>query len=137
VSRATNNQSTADAGSAWVLVVDDDLDVRMVMQSILENEGLHVEVAADGAEALAGATRHPPAVVVLDISLPVVDGYEVARQLRAQHGPELPILAVTADGSAARKARDVGAFAYLRKPFEIENLVSLVRRVLANEGPAL
>jgi CheY-like chemotaxis protein len=97
-------------------VLDDDPDTRLAMQSILEDEGLHVEVAADCAEAVAGATRHPPSLVVLDITLPGPDGYEVARRLRARHDSELQILAVTADGSAARKARGVGAFAYLRKP---------------------
>jgi CheY-like chemotaxis protein len=115
------------------LVVDDDADVRAAMQGILEDEGLLVEVAGDAYEALAGAARHPLMVVVLDITLPGMDGYEVARQLRARHGPELPILAVTADGSAARKARDVGAFAFLRNPFELKELVSLVRHVLARQ----
>jgi CheY-like chemotaxis protein len=118
-----------------VLVVDDDPEVRAAMQGILEDEGLLVEVAGDAHEALEGSARHPPMLVVLDITLPGVDGYEVARQLRARHGTELPILAVTADGSAARKARDVGAFAFLRKPFELNELVSLVRRVLGHQEP--
>jgi CheY-like chemotaxis protein len=103
VSAATFSQTTAGAESVWVLVVDDDPDMRIAMQSMLEDEGLHVEVAADCAEAVAGAGRHPPALVVLDITLPGQDGYEVARRLRARHGPDLQILAVTADGSAARK----------------------------------
>ena len=65
------------------------------MQGILEDEGLLVEVAGDAQEALAGAARHPPKLVVLDITLPGVDGYEVARQLRARHGTEKSMLKIT------------------------------------------
>jgi len=113
------------------LVVDDDPDVRMSVQGILEDEGLLVDVAQDSAEALVCAARHPPKLVVLDINLPDRPGREVAGQLRAQLGAELSILAITADGSAARKAREVGAFAYLRKPFEMAHLLDLVFRNLA------
>jgi DNA-binding response OmpR family regulator len=74
------------------------------------------------------AARHPPRLVVLDIMLPGANGPEVARRLRAEHGPTLPILAVTADGSAARKAREVGAYAYLSKPFELRDFLEVVRR---------
>lgn len=114
-----------------VLVVDDDPDMRLAMHEVLIDEGLDVEVAADGREALDRARTRRPALVILDITLPVLDGFTVADELRLRFGL-VPILAVTADGRAAYKARRVGAYAYLRKPFELETLVSLVKRGLAD-----
>ena len=109
-----------------MLVVDDDHDVRDALQGLLEDEGLLVDVARDALEAVALAARHAPRLVVLDIKLPDADGPEVARRLRARCGSDLPILAITADGSARRKAREVAAFAYLRKPFDLTELLRLV-----------
>jgi CheY-like chemotaxis protein len=114
-----------------VLVVDDDPDMRHAMHEVLIDEGLEVDLAADGREALASAEREPPSLIVLDITLPVLDGFAVADSLRQRHG-RLPILAVTGDGRAPQKARRVGAYAYLRKPFELQTLVDLVKRGLAN-----
>jgi CheY-like chemotaxis protein len=113
-----------------LLVVDDDHDLCAVMQTILEDEGYSVEAAGDGLAAIGAAARHQPRLVVLDITLPGASGPEVARRLRQEYGPRLPILAVTADGSAARKAREVGAYAYLRKPFELRDFLDTVRRGL-------
>lgn len=113
-----------------LLVVDDDHDLCAVMQCILEDEGYSVEAASDGLAAIGAAARHQPRLVVLDITLPGASGPEVARCLRQEYGPRLPILAVTADGSAARKAREVGAYAYLRKPFELRDFLEVVRRGL-------
>lgn len=110
-----------------ILVVDDDPLVRQAICWALEDEGLPVEAAADGREALERAARHRPALVVLDVILPVMDGYEVAAELRARHG-EIPILAITASGGVAAKARRMGAFAYLSKPFEMDELLTTVLR---------
>jgi CheY-like chemotaxis protein len=112
-----------------VLVVDDDADMRLTIREVLVDEGLLVEVAGDGREAIERAADEPLALVILDITLPILDGFHVADHLRQQHGA-LPILAITADGYAAQKARRVGAFAYLRKPFELNELVSLVKDAL-------
>lgn len=117
-----------------LLVVDDDHDLCAVMQSILEDEGYSVEAAGDGLAAIGAAERHQPRLVVLDITLPGASGPEVARRLRQTYGPRLPILAVTADGSAARKAHEVGAYAYLRKPFELRDFLDVVRRGLEEYG---
>jgi CheY-like chemotaxis protein len=113
-----------------ILVVDDDADIRRVVGEVLSDEGLRVDTAADGREALQRAEAARPSLVILDITLPILDGYQVADRLRHQYG-EVPILAVTADGRAADKARRVGAFAYLRKPFELAELVALVKRGLS------
>jgi DNA-binding response OmpR family regulator len=101
--------------------------VRQLICWALEDEGLPVEVASDGGEAIDRATQRKPALVILDIGLPTVSGDAVATAMRQAHGDAVPILTITADGRAAEKARRVGAYAYLRKPFGIDELVSSVR----------
>ena len=117
-----------------IVVVDDQSDIRVIITHILEDEGYSVEAAGDGLAAIGAAERHQPRLVVLDITLPGASGPEVARRLRQAYGPRLPILAVTADGSAARKAHEVGAYAYLRKPFELRDFLDVVRRGLEEYG---
>ena len=117
--------------SPVILIVDDDPQVRQTLQAFLEDEDLLVETAADGLEALERAAERRPALVVLDHSLPDLAGSAIADVLRAAHGGHLPILLITADGQAIAKARQVGAFAYLRKPFELTDLVAYVRQGLS------
>ncbi len=112
--------------SARVLVIDDDPQVRHLIRLVLEEEGFVVGAAMDGAQALRLAAEQPPELVVLDVSLPDVTGATVADQLRAAW-PALPVLMITADGSAAEKAARLGAYAYLHKPFDVSELVALVR----------
>jgi DNA-binding response OmpR family regulator len=118
-----------------VLVVDDDPHVGASLHWALEDEGLAVETAADGREALERAAARPPALVLLDLTLPVLDGYDAARALRAAHGAALPILVITGDGQAPEKAARVGAYAYVRKPFDVGDLLATVRCGLAAGGP--
>ena len=114
-----------------MLVVDDDPTMREVAVWALEDEGFVVDAAADRHQAAERARRRPPALVVLDMGLPPDDGDAVAADLRATCGEQLPILVITADGKAAQKARRVGAFAYLHKPFDVERLIHLVRERIA------
>ena len=118
----------ADSAGATevILVVDDDPGIRQTIRWALEDEGFTVATAADGQEALAQGERHRPALVILDMTLPVLDGHAVADGLRAG-GAAVPILMITADGSAVAKARRVGAYAYLKKPFDIDALLGAVR----------
>ena len=114
-----------------ILVVDDDPGLREIIQEALESEGLLVDAAADGMQALELAAQRRPSLVVLDWGLPVFDGDAVATQLRQAHGDDLRILVITADGRAAEKARRARAVGYLHKPFDINKLVSTVHRSLA------
>lgn len=110
-----------------VLVVEDDALLRETITWALEDDGLEVETAIDGVDALRRAALRPPGLVVLDIGLPGLDGFHVAAELRDRHGGGLPILVVTADGQARQKAERVGAYAYLHKPFDVGRLVDEVR----------
>lgn len=113
------------------LVADDDASIRSMIALILELEGFEVDVAADGAEAVRRARLAHPDVVVLDVMMPGVDGFEAAAMLRAD--PELhavPIVFCTAMGNvdAGWRGWELGAAAYVSKPFETEVLVTEVLR---------
>jgi DNA-binding response OmpR family regulator len=124
-------QSPAGYATGAVLVVEDDPPMRQLIRWVLEDEGIPVETAADGQQALEQARRRRPALVVLDMNLPFVDGDGVASGLRGFPGNTPPILVITGDGRPVEKARRVGAFAMLEKPFEVDDLISAVRQGLS------
>jgi len=114
-----------------VLVVDDDPGVRYTLREILVSEGLAVDEAADGAEALAKLEAQPAALVVTDLRMPGMDGMELLRRLVAR-APAPRVVVITAHGSErqAVEAMKAGAHDYFRKPFENEELLAVVRRAL-------
>src|ERR1700730_4827508 len=116
-----------------ILVVDDDSHVLQMLQWVLEDVGFEVQTAADGAEALMQARRHRPALVILDLGLPLLEGSQVATDLHTLYGAEVPIVLITADGHAASKGSQIGASAFLRKPFEITDLVQTVLQALNHQ----
>jgi two-component system response regulator MprA len=123
-------QRADDLAGARILIVEDDRRVRETIRWALEEEGFLVETAADGRRALERATLSRPELVVLDMMLPVLDGAAVADGLRTAYSDPPPILLLTADGRPEQKARRVGAYAHLAKPFEVDDLVAAVRRGL-------
>jgi DNA-binding response OmpR family regulator len=114
-----------------ILVVEDDFDLRQTILWTLKDEGHEVEEAGDGREAVERALQRKPALVLLDMGLPIIDGYGVAAGLRSNYGDTVLIVTMTADGRAAEKARHIGAAAYLNKPFELDDLIAIVRLVLS------
>ncbi len=114
-----------------VLVVDDDPGVRYTLREILVSEGLLVDEAADGAEALARFAAQPVPLVVTDLRMPGVDGMELLRRLAA-HSPAPRVVVITAHGSErqAVEAMKAGAYDYFKKPFENEELLAVVRRAI-------
>ncbi len=120
-----------ESGKPTVLVVDDNADTRVVVRWMLERWGYRVVEASDGREAYDAAVEHRPALVVMDLSMPVADGYEAIRSIRARvEFASLPVIAVTAfDRADARDgAAEAGCDHYLSKPIDFYRL-----RVLAEK----
>ena len=109
-----------------ILVVDDDSDIRDLIEIVLAGEGYDVRTAADGVAALEVVEQSPPKLILLDMRMPVLDGWEFARRYRAGPGPHAPIVVLTAARDAAARAAEIGADGYLGKPFNVVELVQLV-----------
>lgn len=110
-----------------VLVAEDHLDSRDAMRALLEAFGYQVIVATNGREAVELATSHRPDLVLMDIMMPELDGFEATRELRKD--PELegmPIIAVTAMEGAHQLAIQAGANDFVRKPVDIRGLIAKV-----------
>ena len=118
-----------------ILVVDDEQNIIDLTRMYLEQEGFHVEIAMDGAEALAKVKESPPALMVLDIMLPEVAGFEVCRQLRTSS--DMPIIMLTARDEDIDKivGLELGADDYLTKPFNPRELVARVKAILRRSDP--
>jgi two-component system phosphate regulon response regulator PhoB len=124
----------------YILVVEDEDALAVLLDYNLVKEGFRVERAADGEEALLRVAEEPPDLVVLDWMLPKVSGVEVCRQLRA--GVEtrrIPVLMLTARGEEGDKVRglDTGADDYVVKPFSMSELAARIRALLRRARPEL
>jgi CheY-like chemotaxis protein len=118
-----------------VLIVDDNQDALQLLAEALQLKGYETIAAEDAASALAVAQKHKPAVALLDIGLPVMNGYELARRLRALPGLEaIKLAALTGYGQPADKVRaiEAGFDEHLVKPISIEAVQSVVSRLLAS-----
>ena len=120
-----------DVGGARVLIADDDAASRRLLEVRLRGLGCDVATAADGQEALAAVQQESPALLMLDLQMPRMDGMELLRTLRRE-GIELPVVVITAHGSieTAVEAMKEGAADFLPKPFDPKHLEIVVRKVL-------
>src|SRR5579859_4671015 len=120
-----------------VLVVDDELNIRELVQVALKFHGCAVTTAANGAEALRQADAAMPDLIVLDVLLPDIDGFEVCRRLRAG-GNEVPVIFLTARDTSSDTVTGlaIGGDDYVTKPFSVEALVARVRAVLRRAAKA-
>ena len=113
--------------ASLVLVVDDDPDIRTVVALLLEEEGFSVVTATNGQEALTELAQHQPAVVLLDLNMPVMSGWELHARLREDTQPP-PIVFMTAGQHACTEAARYGADDCLPKPFGLDDLLRVVLR---------
>ncbi|MBA2674904.1 Hpt domain-containing protein [Ramlibacter sp.] len=122
-----------------VLVVDDSITVRRVTQRLLQREGFRVAMAADGLQALERLAEERPAVVLSDIEMPRMDGFDLARNIRADRKlAGLPIVMITSRIAEKHRqhAKELGVNHYLGKPYSEEELLSLVKHYCSNAVPA-
>ncbi|MGE5256805.1 MAG: response regulator transcription factor [Hyphomicrobiales bacterium] len=119
--------------SKKVLIVDDEPGIIVALQFLMEQNGYETLVAFSGEEAMEAVARHHPDLILLDIMLPVVDGFEVCQRIRENPDwKDIRIVLVTALGSEVNvtKGLDLGADAYVTKPFANVELVAKVKELL-------
>ncbi len=111
-----------------ILVVEDDVDLRGVTAMMLSESGYQVTTAQDGRAALDKVAEQMPDLILLDMRMPGMSGWEFTRQFRAKYGQAAPIVALTASHDTAEQAGAIQADGYLGKPFEMDELIATVER---------
>ena len=109
-----------------LLVVDDDANIREMLDMVLVSEGFDVITAPHGAAALRLIDEVRPDVILLDMKMPVMDGWEFLRQYRRRPGAKVPVVVLTAAQDDTRRAADARADAYIAKPFAIDDLIRVL-----------
>jgi CheY-like chemotaxis protein len=121
-----------------VLVADDDPDILLLITLTLERDGYEVIAAKDGLSALEAAVEQVPHVIVLDLMMPGIDGYEVTRRLRKERltaGVPIMIVTAAAEETEAARALAAGADAYMRKPFSPKELLAKTASLVLERRP--
>jgi DNA-binding response OmpR family regulator len=116
-----------------ILVVDDEPSIVAPLEFLMRREGWEVEVAADGVAALEAVARATPDLVILDVMLPRMNGFEVCERLRADprwRGVRILILSARGRDQEIQKGLGLGADAYVTKPFSTRDLVARIRELL-------
>lgn len=122
-----------------VLLVEDNEDNRTIYSTILRHYGHHVVEAATGEEGIRLAREVQPGVILMDVAMPGIDGWEATRRLKADPATAaIPVIALTAHAMAEdrQRAEDAGCEGYLAKPVEPRRVVEEVERMLAGRAPA-
>ncbi len=111
-----------------ILIVDDDESILEFVREALADAGHEALTATDGGAALEIARERQPDLILLDMRMPIVDGWAFAEAYHAQPGPKAPLIVMTAARDAAGIANDIHAAGYLAKPFALDDLLALVER---------
>lgn len=120
-----------------ILVVEDTAEIRQVWQRVLTNGGYRVLQAFDGADGIRQAREHQPDLIVMDITLPLLDGISAVQKLKADRSTaHMPVIFVSGDAFAAGRARAVGGAAFLAKPVRAAELLNTIARTLAEAADA-
>ncbi|QJU60691.1 response regulator [Sphingomonas sp. AP4-R1] len=115
-----------------ILTVDDSPSMRMLLKAALTEQGFQVFQAEDGVDALEKLDAAQPDLIITDINMPRMDGFQLIETLRGEAASRLPILVLTTEASDAKKARarEAGATGWIVKPFDRDKLGAAIRRVL-------
>jgi CheY-like chemotaxis protein len=125
--RSSARVDDARTAARPILVVDDDPEILAMLRDFLESEGLAVHTAANGAEALDALDEVMPALILLDMRMPVLDGWAFAERFH-ERALTYPIVVMTAAESARRWAEEIGATGYIAKPFDVNELLETIER---------
>lgn len=109
-------------------MVDDDVAIAAIVAGVLEDEGYAVVLARNGAEALDRIATQPPRLILLDMRMPGMSGWEFVAAYRTRVDAHAPIVVMTAGRNAAGKAREIAADGYVAKPFDLDQIVEVVAR---------
>jgi CheY-like chemotaxis protein len=117
-----------------ILVIDDAPDIRDLLQTVLEQEGYEVITAPDGRSALKQIMRTEPDLILLDLFMPIMNGYEFIEQLRQrdQHNRSIPIMLLTAHKLSQQEFERLGVVSYLQKPFRQKELLKKISGLLSD-----
>jgi len=118
-------------GRLRVLVIDDDDAVCELLRETLSDEGYAVATVPHGAAALELVKHHGPAVILLDLRMPIMDGWSFAEQYRRVAKPPASLILITAIKDIEESAKRIGASAYIRKPFELDEVIAQIQRCVA------
>ncbi len=119
---------------ASVLVVDDDDDIREVLELALVEQGYVVSQASNGRAALEVVSHEMPSLILLDMKMPVMSGWEFAAEFGRRYARRAPIVVISAAEDARRRAEEIGAQGWLGKPFELDELLAIVEQNLGDGG---
>ena len=122
--------------NASILVVEDDLDLLGLVEMLLQDAGHRVRTASNGLQALERVSDEMPGLILLDMRMPVMNGWEFAREFQARHGRACPIVVVTAAENAQLRAKEIEADAWLAKPFDLDDVLRTVDRFLPQPSGA-
>lgn len=123
--------------AAPILIVEDDPNTARLVQTYLEREGFATTIAPDGREALAVAARQPPLLVILDLMLPEIDGWDVCRRLRSTSNVPILMLSARQEEIDRIMGLSLGADDYVVKPFSPRELVERVKAILRRTSPPI
>lgn len=135
---SAENSLRARHADCRLLLVEDDAVNREIAIELLENTGLHIDIAVDGAEAVAQAARHDYDLILMDMQMPIMDGLEATRLIRTStHRPDVPIIAMTANAFTADKTRCLqsGMNDFIAKPFNPDSLFAMILKWLSAGQP--
>ena len=129
----SSSRGTPSRGAPVILIVDDDARLREFVRVNLEMDGYSVREASNASEGLAALEEEPPDLILLDVMMPEVDGWEMLRRVREAHGVDsIPVIMFSgkADEGTAERATERGAQAFIRKPFDPQQLIQSTKQLL-------